>query len=130
MSPVYNKNKKSVVKNLEKILNILPNDKILLIDENLAEINLHLDNDAKDTPGILAIITNELALNGISVVEVLSCFPELLWFVYQNDLLKAYLQGDVYEKAFELLHEQMRMQKKMDKKLREYKDANVRLLLR
>jgi len=77
-------------KNLEKIINILPKDKILLIDENLAEINLHLNNEAKDTPGVLAIITNELALNGVSVVEVLSCFPELLWFVYQSDLLKAY----------------------------------------
>ena len=77
-------------KNLKNILDILPKDKILLIDEDLAEINLHLINEAKDTPGVLAIITNELALNGVSIVEVLSCFPELLWFVYQSDLLKAY----------------------------------------
>jgi aspartokinase len=77
-------------KNLENIINIIPKKKILSIDENLAEINLHLTNEAKDTPGVLAIITNELALNGVSVVEVLSCFPELLWFVYQSDLLKAY----------------------------------------
>lgn len=77
-------------KNLKKIVNALPKEKILSIDENLAEINLHLTNEAKFTPGVLAIITNELALNGVSIVEVLSCFPELLWFVYQSDLLKAY----------------------------------------
>jgi aspartokinase len=77
-------------KNLKKIVEILPKEKILSIDENLAEINLHLNNKAKDTPGVLAIITNELANNGVSIVEVLSCFPELLWFVYQSDLLKAY----------------------------------------
>jgi len=77
-------------KNLKKIVDILPKGKILSIDENLAEINLHLNPKAKDTPGVLAIITNELALNGVSIVEVLSCFPELLWFVYQSDLLKAY----------------------------------------
>jgi aspartokinase len=77
-------------KNLKKILKALPKEKILMIDENLAEINLHLTNEAKYTPGVLAIITNELALNGVSIVEVLSCFPELLWFVYQSDLLKAY----------------------------------------
>ncbi|KYK23308.1 hypothetical protein AYK24_07590 [Thermoplasmatales archaeon SG8-52-4] len=77
-------------KNLEKIVNAIPKEKILSIDENLAEINLHLTNEAKYTPGVLAIITNELALNGVSIVEVLSCFPELLWFVYQRDLLKAY----------------------------------------
>jgi hypothetical protein len=56
-------------KNLRKIISIIPKEKILLIDENLAEINLHLTNEAKDTPGVLAIITNELALNGVSVVE-------------------------------------------------------------
>jgi aspartokinase len=77
-------------KNLEKIVDIIPKDKIILIDKNIAEINLHLDNKAKDTPGVLAIITNELANNCVSIVEVLSCFPELLWFVYQKDLLKAY----------------------------------------
>ena len=77
-------------KNLKKIVDILPEKKILSVDENLAEINLHLNNKAKDTPGVLAIITNELANNGVSIVEVLSCFPELLWFVYQSDLLKAY----------------------------------------
>jgi aspartokinase len=77
-------------KNLKKIIKVLPEEKILSIDENLAEINLHLTNKAKYTPGVLALITNELALNGVSIVEVLSCFPELLWFVYQKDLLKAY----------------------------------------
>ncbi|UCF50393.1 MAG: hypothetical protein JSU91_02620 [Thermoplasmatales archaeon] len=77
-------------KNLKKILEILPQKKILSIDKNLAEINLHLNNKAKDTPGVLAVITNEIANNGVSIVEVLSCFPELLWFVYQSDLLKAY----------------------------------------
>jgi aspartokinase len=77
-------------KNLKNIINILPKDKILSIDEKLAEINLHLTPEAKDTPGVLAIISNELALNGVSIVEMLSCFPELLWFVYQKDLLNAY----------------------------------------
>ena len=77
-------------KNLKKIINILPKEKILSIDENLAEINLHLTPEAKDTPGVLAIISNELALNRVSIVEMLSCFPEILWFVYQKDLLKAY----------------------------------------
>jgi len=77
-------------KNTGKIIGILPKKKITLIDENLAEINLRLNPQAKETPGVLATIANELALNGVNIVEVLSCFPELLLFVGQNDLLKAY----------------------------------------
>lgn len=77
-------------KNNEKIIDILPKKKITLIDENLAEINLRLNPQAKETPGVLATIANEVALSGVNIVEVLSCFPELLLFIGQNDLLKAY----------------------------------------
>jgi hypothetical protein len=77
-------------KNLKKIVKILPKKKILSIKKNLAEINIHFIKDAIDTPGVIAIISNEIAINGVSIVEVLSCFPELLWYVYQRDLLKAY----------------------------------------
>jgi hypothetical protein len=77
-------------KNLKKIVKILPKTKIFSIKKNLAEINIHFIKDAIDTPGVIAIISNEIAMNGVSIVEVLSCFPELLWYVYQHDLLKAY----------------------------------------
>ena len=77
-------------KNLNKITKILPNKKILSIKKNLAEINIHFIKDAIDSPGVIAIISNEIAINRVSIVEVLSCFPELLWYVYQSDLLKAY----------------------------------------
>lgn len=77
-------------KNLKKLLEIIPENKIISIDKNLAEINLHLSPAAKTTPGVIAVITNELAINGVSVMEVLTCFPEMLWFVEQQNLLKAY----------------------------------------
>ena len=77
-------------KNLKKITDLIPKNKIITIDKDLAEINLHLDPNAKSTPGVIATITNELAINGVSIVEVLTCFPEMLWFVEQKELLKAY----------------------------------------
>ena len=77
-------------KNLEKIQKILPSEKIIHIDRNLAEINIHQNPNAKKTPGILAVMTNELANHGISVYEVLTCFPEMLWFVDQQHLLESY----------------------------------------
>ena len=77
-------------KNLEKVTKMLTKDKIINIDENLGEINIHLHPEAKNTPGIVAVISNELLMNGINVMETMSCVPELLWFVKEEDLLNAY----------------------------------------
>jgi aspartokinase len=77
-------------KNLEKIKRLFPKDKILKIDKNLAEINMHLHPEAVNTPGIIAIISNELAMNDVNVMEVMSCVPEMLWFVKEKDVLKAH----------------------------------------
>ena len=77
-------------KNLEKIKNLFSKDKIIKIDENLAEINMHLHPDAVKTPGLAGVITNELALNGINIMEIISCVPEMLFFVNEKDILKAH----------------------------------------
>ena len=77
-------------KNLEKVKELFSKDKIIKIDENLAELNMHLHKEAVNTPGILAIISNELSINDINVMETMSCVPELLWFVQEKDILKAY----------------------------------------
>ena len=77
-------------KNLEKVKELLPKKKIIKIDRNLAELNIHLHPEAVKTPGIIAVISNELALNNINVMEFMSCVPEMLWFVKEKDILKAH----------------------------------------
>ena len=77
-------------KNLETVQALFPNKKIIKIDKNLAEINMHFHPEAVNTPGIIAVISNELAVNGVNVMETMSCVPEMLWFVKDKDLLKAY----------------------------------------
>jgi len=77
-------------KNLEKVKQMFPKDKIINIEENLGEINIHLHSEAVNTPGIIAVISNELLMNGINIMETMSCVPELLWFVREKDLLTAY----------------------------------------
>ena len=77
-------------KNLEKVTKIFPENKIIRIDKNLAEINIHQHPDARATPGVIAVISNELAMNKINILENMSCFPEWLWFVEEKDLLKTY----------------------------------------
>jgi aspartokinase len=77
-------------KNLGKVKQLFPKDKIINIDEDLGEINIHLHPEAVNTPGIIAVISNELLMNGINIMETMSSVPELLWFVKEKDLLKAY----------------------------------------
>ena len=77
-------------KNLETVKKLFSSKKIIKIDRNLAEINMHLHPDAVKTPGIISIISTELAINGVNIMETMSCVPEMLWFVKEKDLLKAY----------------------------------------
>lgn len=78
--------------NVEKLTKIIPREKIVTIEE-VAEINIQFDyHTYKDEPGpgLFALITNELAINQISLKEVISCIPELLIFVSQQDLIEGY----------------------------------------
>ena len=77
-------------KNKEMIMKLFPKDKILRTSKNLAEINIHMNSQMEKTYGILAVITSELAINGINIAEIMSCFPEMLIFVREEDILKAY----------------------------------------
>ena len=77
-------------KNLDTVLQLFPKSKIIKINRNLAEINIHLHPEAVNTPGIIAIISNELAINEVNVMETMSCVPEMLLFVKEKDMLKAY----------------------------------------
>lgn len=77
-------------KNLEDVKKIFPKDKIIEVEKNLAELNIHIPEQARHAVGIMAITTNELAVNGINILESMTCISELLWFVEGKDLLKAY----------------------------------------
>lgn len=77
-------------KNLEKVTELFPKDKILKIDRTLAEINMHMHPKMLATYGILAVIANELAINSVNIMEIMSCIPEMLLFVKEKDILKSY----------------------------------------
>ncbi|MCK4365734.1 MAG: hypothetical protein KAW45_06760 [Thermoplasmatales archaeon] len=76
-------------KNLEKVIALFPKDKIITKEKNLAEINIYIHPQMQKTPGILATIANELAINKINIVEFVTCPPEMLCFVKKEDLLRA-----------------------------------------
>lgn len=91
-------------KNLEKILELFPRESIQDVEKHLAEINLRVHSDTKYTLGVSAIISNELAINGINIIETMSCFPEALWFIDEKSLLKAYSALDRLRKQDSILY--------------------------
>jgi len=78
------------MKNLDNVLALFPKSKIINVECDVAEINMLLHPKMQTTPGILAITSTELAINGINIVESVNCPPEMLMYVKENDLLKAY----------------------------------------
>lgn len=81
-------------KNLERALTLFPEDKVKKIKKNIGVVTINLCQDdylnLEDTPGVFASILNELAINNINVLETLSCLYEIMIFVGEKDLLKAY----------------------------------------
>jgi|GEM_PF-721926 len=77
--------------NLVFVRRLFPKKDILAIDENLGEICVHnIVPTGRVTPGILAISANELAINNINVLEIMSGSSEILWFVEERDIQRAY----------------------------------------
>ena len=77
-------------KNLEKVTKIFPKNKIIEIGKDLAEIDIYIHPEMQDTPGILAIIANEFAINAINIEEVMTCPPEMLFIVKGEDLIQVH----------------------------------------
>lgn len=77
-------------KNLDDILSLFEKDKIISIQKNLAEINIYIHPEMEKTPGVISLISTELTINNINIIETMTCSPEILWFIEEKDLLKAY----------------------------------------
>jgi aspartokinase len=77
-------------KNLERMLSIFSKRTVLEVHKELAQINIHLSDEAVRTPGIISLLSTELMMHGINVVEMMSCVPEMLFFVQQKDVVKSY----------------------------------------
>jgi len=76
-------------KNLEQVIAMFPKDKIISKEKDLAEINIYIPPKMQETPGVLALMANELAINKINIVEFVTCPPEMLCIIKKEDLVKA-----------------------------------------
>ena len=76
-------------KNMDNVIKIFPKSKIITKEKDLAEINIYIHPKMQTTPGILATIANELAINEINIVEFMTCPPEMICVVKKDDLFRA-----------------------------------------
>ena len=78
-------------KNVDTVRKYLPKEKIIRISKDLAEIIISLPPEAEKTPGVVSTLTTELALNGVNLIEIMSCVPEIIMVVEEKDALKVLL---------------------------------------
>ena len=75
-------------KNLEKFYNIFGKSNYISVDKGLVEVNLQFTEEAQHVKGIIALVTSTLNAEGVNIVEIMSCAPELLLIVKKGELLK------------------------------------------
>ena len=76
--------------NIKKLKNIIENSKIKHKFSNMSEISIMFSEEAIKEKGILSTITNELTLNNIVITELLTTTPELIIYLKEGYVLKAY----------------------------------------
>lgn len=76
--------------NVKKIKDIFIAKDIITTNNNISELNLIFPEKAIKTKGVISYLTSELAINNINIVEFLTGKPELMIYVGEDDLLKAY----------------------------------------
>ncbi|MCK4859096.1 MAG: hypothetical protein KAS87_00890 [Candidatus Omnitrophica bacterium] len=81
-------------KNLDKVLSVFAEDKIKRIRKNMGVVTINLSHDKLSklemTPGVFASVLNELAISNINALETILCLYEIMIFVDEKELLKAY----------------------------------------
>jgi len=76
--------------NEKKVKNIIENFKLQNKLSNLSEISIMFPEEAIKEKGILSTITRELSVNEIVISELLTATPELLIYLKEEYVLKAY----------------------------------------
>jgi len=77
-------------KHLDKIREILADEKIFNIEKDLISLTLSLSKDFLYTPGILSLVTRKLSWENINIFEVISTMTELIFIISEKDAVRAY----------------------------------------
>ncbi len=72
------------------VRSLLARYKVRSRSDRLSEISMMFPEAATETKGVLAVLTRELALNDVVLTELLTASPELLIYVRDEHVAKAY----------------------------------------
>ena len=74
----------------DEIVGAIGKANIISVEENLSELGLVLNKKAIKTKGVVARITNEIAMNNINLAELIICPPELFFYLNEQDMVRAH----------------------------------------
>jgi len=73
-----------------KIIEILYERNILLMNENQSALILVSSPEIIEVPGIIAYVTNLFAMASINITQLMSCYTDTIFVVDRKDALKAF----------------------------------------
>lgn len=76
--------------NLDKVLELFTKKSVKIVEKKLGEVDLDLNPKVWGTPGVLAVLSSELTLHNINIMDTLTCIPEVVLIFREKDLMKAY----------------------------------------
>lgn len=74
----------------KKFLQILKNEKIKAINKNMASISLPIPDEMIDAPGYYFVITKTMAMNNISIIDIVNTETEATFILHDKDISRAY----------------------------------------
>jgi len=77
-------------KSLQEANSIFTKKEIVNVERNLGELTIIYNTDITKTPGVFALLSNELASNNISVIDSTICHSEHLIIVSEKELKRAF----------------------------------------
>jgi len=77
-------------KTVEDIKKIFTKKEIVDIEKNLGELTIIYNIDITKTPGVFALIANELAANNISIIDSMICHSEHLIIIKEKELQRGF----------------------------------------
>tara|TARA_Y100000310_G_C20507456_1_gene727138 strand:- start:143 stop:793 length:651 start_codon:yes stop_codon:yes gene_type:complete len=72
------------------IKDIFTKKEIVAVEKNLGELTIAYNMDITKTPGLFALLSNELAANNISIIDSMICHSEHLIILNEKELQKGF----------------------------------------
>jgi hypothetical protein len=77
-------------KMVDDIVKVLGSEHVLKVRKGLAEVAVRCPPRIEDTPGVVAHLSDLLSQRGINVVEMVSCYTDVIFIVEERDIMESY----------------------------------------